>query len=366
MNNLTLVNPLVVATGHFDNGSSNESIWLPTVEDNGENAKWILYLFIIFFISGTCVNFIETVALLTCKKKNGVSIIISQINVSDVLLFLVAVLEFLNANSQRWKFNTQTCMLYNGTELLANTLIIYLQICLNFHVVTYWNLYDVETVKNNRNPLTTFNEGLSSECLVATSENRTITINYRKRKNDVPVMLPILFIWILCLSVSMPKYFLSSIIEQQRTLCVILQNDNGKMLYFMVVLFCVSFPCALLLVTLFMLIYKFVTISKKEIDNGLTKQFEEIRRYLLSCILLSLFYILTSYHKHFFEMHETFRELPYTKVFYYSNFSNNVYPLILNYCGSCFRGFIWYFLVPNVKQAINTKLLICGNKDIKK
>lgn len=240
---------------------------------------------------------------------------------------------------------------------------VYLLMCLNFHVITFWNLHNVEMVKNNKNPLTSYNESSSSECLVTRSETRIITIDYRKRKCDVAVTFPVIVLWILCLSVSMPKYVLSSTVEiQGRTLCVILQNSYGNILHSLVLIFSVALPSFLLLVSLIILIYKYCKTSQRGIDNVLTKQYDEIRSLLMASIVLTVFYMATSYQRQVFQMDVTIKEFFISENYYYNNVCN-VYQTMLHYSGTGLRGLICYFAVPNLRKAVRDKIVFCYNKD---
>uniref|UniRef100_A0AAR5Q878 G-protein coupled receptors family 1 profile domain-containing protein n=1 Tax=Dendroctonus ponderosae TaxID=77166 RepID=A0AAR5Q878_DENPD len=359
MNSTTLQNQTI--NDIFSNTTNISSSWKHSMHffaGNGACSEWIMYTYLSVLFLGSCVNLLECVALLR-SKKNGLLCIVFQIALADLLLFFIALLELLNSYHQSWRFSSQSCMIYKGTEMLTNTSITYLLICLNFHIVTFWNLYNVELVKNNRNPLTSFNDS-SSECLVTRNENRIVNIDYQKRKNDVPVILPVIFLWILCLSISMPTYVLSSTVQVRgKTLCI-LANNYGAILQSLLLVFSTTLPCFLLIVSMLILIYKLFRTSGKDIDRVLTKQFEEIRNLLIFGIVFTIFYIIISYQRHVLNMFSTVRQF-FVSEMYYINFPN-VYLTMMHYSGVSFRGLLCYLALPSVREAVRKHIFFCTNK----
>ncbi|XP_066262340.1 uncharacterized protein [Euwallacea similis] len=318
-------------------------------ESDGQCSKWIIYVFLLLFFFSSFVILLQCFILL-CSKKNGVLSIILQLTIADTVLFPVAITELMSSYYQTWKLDTHICVLYKGTEIFANSLMIYLLICLNFHVITFWNLHNLELIKNNKNPLTSFNESSSSECLVTSSESRAI--NYQKRKRDVPVLFPVIFVWTLCLSLSMPNYVLSTTVEvNDQVLCLIVQNDYGKILHSLLLMFCMGIPCVILLFSVLILIYKLIKGSQREV---LTKQNEEIKSLLIACVVLCLAYMITSYQRHYLSLVVTIKEFFISENHYYNTYFN-VYLVMLHYCGNILRSLMYYLVIPDVRRVVRGK-----------
>ncbi|XP_066142617.1 uncharacterized protein [Euwallacea fornicatus] len=346
----SLINGHLNGSIEVSNGSvsweSNEFFF----ESDRQCSKWVIYVFLLLFFFGSCVILLICCIIL-CSKKNGVLSIILQLTIADIVLFPVAIAELISSYYQTWKLDSHICVLHKGTEIFANSLVIYLLICLNFHVITFWNLHNLELIKNNKNPLTSFNESSSSECLVTSSEFRAI--NYQKRKSDVPVLFPVIFVWTLCLSLSMPNYVLSTTVEvNDQVLCLIVQNDYGKILHSLLLMFCMGIPCIILLSSVLILIYKVIKDPHSEV---LTKQNEKTKSLLIACIVLSIAYMVTSYQRHYLSLVVTIKEFFISENHYYNTYFN-VYLVMLHYCGNILRGLMYYLVVPDVRHVVNGKL----------
>lgn len=101
-----------------------------------------------------------------CIILSGILSIILQLAFIDTITIYVAVTEIWNTNRHNWVFSHSMCSLFSGTEVLTNTLTSYLLICLNFHIISLWNLHAYESQKSSKNPLTSYNDNDSDVCLV--------------------------------------------------------------------------------------------------------------------------------------------------------------------------------------------------------
>lgn len=260
-------------------------------------------------------------------------------------------MELTTTYYQTWKFGSKICMLYRGTELFANSLVAYLLVCFNAHVITFWNLHKLEAVKNNRNPLTSFNDSSSSECLVSSGSSEHKSMNYGRRKSDVPVLVPVICVWVLCLSLGLPDYVLSTTVGfQQKTFCIMLENNYSKVYQLLGLTFSVLLPFVLLVVSLLILVGKLVEYTKENSNNVLAKQYEEIRFLLLSSILLTVVYLSTSVRKHYLNLMQTVENVFILERPDYSY--SSAYETMLHYAGIILRGLLYYVAVPDVKRAI--------------
>ncbi|KAJ8933167.1 hypothetical protein NQ314_014174 [Rhamnusium bicolor] len=157
--------------------------------------QWIIYSYFVFIALGSAVNLIHCLALVRCRR-NGTLSLVMQLSAVDFLSPYVAVVEILTLSKQMWSFSPENCPFFSGVEILINSLALWFIICLNFHVISLWNLHKNEIENKNKNPLTSCQDE-SSECLVTKKENanRTLNIDYRKRKNDISVIIPTILIW---------------------------------------------------------------------------------------------------------------------------------------------------------------------------
>ncbi|XP_050305496.1 uncharacterized protein LOC126742748 [Anthonomus grandis grandis] len=325
----------------------------------GKCPEWVLYGFLASFSLGSCFNFLECFVLLRCKR-DGILSIILQINLVDCLLSLVALQDLLSTYQETWTASNGLCMFYNGTSTLANTLLIYLLICLNFHVITFWNLHNKQT---NKNPLTGFGDGSSSECLVTRSDiSRTVTIDYRKRKSDISVLLPVIFAWVLSVSISMPVYVLSTKVnvEGAISVCVLMKNFHGLALNVSVLVFSAVLPSLLLLTSLFILLHKLRKTIRRNDIIGMA-ELKVKKQLLIFSVVLTSFYVVTSYQRHIFTVVLTVREILFKQNYYYNNYLN-VYQILWHYSGTGLRGLIFYLFVPDLRKVLREKLF-CLRRD---
>lgn len=290
----------------------------------------------------------------------------------DFLSPYVIAVEILTLNNQTWIFPSDSCPIFNGIEVLVNALVIWFIICLNFHVISVWNLYRNEVEKKNANPLTSCQDE-SNECLVTKKENtnRTLNIDYQKRRNDISVIIPVILIIFVCFSLSIPNFALSSTlpVNGNETVCVIMDHFYGHTLQKLLFMFRILVPVALQLFTLVVLIVKLAQTSPKDIDNLLMQKCTEIRGLLLCCIVLTVSYVITSYQRNIFNflhiMSYDFGKST-SKVFKVPplhndqlNVGSSVYLSMLHYSGITCRAFLYVFVLPKFQTLVKSKIFVC-------
>lgn len=297
-----------------------------------------------------------------------------QISFADVISSFVAILEVWALKEHSWNLPSEICPIFSGTEILSNTLIIYLIISFNFHVISITNLHIFELQKTAKNPLTSCIDDESNECLVIKTEtNRSVTIDYRKRKNDVTVILPSLLVWFTCLSLSIPDYTLSSTIKTKNhtVLCAILDLYYGKLLQILLLVFRVAIPIPLLVLSLLIMLWKLFQskYSQRVLENILTKKSYNVQALLIFNIVLTLCYFLTSFQRqYFYVVHtinqkftndsiDTFKIPPLHNI----NISYGLSFIlsILHYSSIITRCLLYIFLLPKFGTMIKNKLLCC-------
>lgn len=303
----------------------------------------------------------------TLTFNSGVLWIILQLALIDAASVYVAITEVCCLNRHNWIFSTEICPFFLGSEVLTNTLIGYLLICFNFHVISLWNLHVFERQKSGKNPLTTYNDE-SNECLVSKAENRNVTIDYRKRKHDVSVIFPVILVWFVGLSLSVPEFTLSSTLKYNKRfmLCTIIDVYYGRLLQILLVVFRVIIPVPLFLLSGVIVAIKLCQSRRleKDVNHVLTKKAFKIEAFLVFALVLSLTHISSSFQRELFYLMHVFKQPTddisafMTPPLYNSYLSNrtSTYLSMLNYIASTTRPFLYLFLLPKFKNFIRSKI----------
>ncbi|KAJ8925799.1 hypothetical protein NQ315_009649 [Exocentrus adspersus] len=346
--------------------SANNSNKTPVAADNFLDAgrcvipEWVVYLYFVFIGLGAVVNMIHFLALARCRK-NGTLTLIMQLSCVDLLSPYIAVVEIIALNNQAWIFSSENCPLFNGVEVLLNSLMIWLIICLNFHRRRITQTRSHPARMNRTNAWLPKKE----------TANRTLNIDYRKRRNDISVIVPVILIVFVCFSLSIPNFALSSTlkINKGNVLCAILNHYYGRILQKLLLTFRVLVPVPLLLFTFVVLIVKFLQTSPKDIDNILIQKFAEVRHVLLFCITITTCYTITSFQRNvlyflhgiFYDFETTNRVIFEAPPLYNDqlNKSTAVYLSMLHYSGITYRAFLHLFALPKFQSLIKSKIFVC-------
>nr|CAI5863988.1 unnamed protein product [Callosobruchus analis] len=371
----------------MDNRTSYESFSNTTGEfhENSFLPSWVVKLYFAVIFSGSCVSFVSVLALLRCKRSGTLSLIL-QLSLIDVLLPFVALMEILTINGHSWRFSSELCWFFNGGEVLFNTLTLWLTLCLNFHVISLWNLHSHNIAAYGaKNASITSEE--SSECLVTresvissdtcrphTSKEtaREVSIDYRKkkRKNDVSVRLPSAMIWFICFSLSVPNFVLSAVLNfKDEPTCAVIEHTFGNMLQWMLLFFRALLPIPLLLISVVILILKLANPPFKDKEYAATEDICYIKKVVIFSIAMSFLYLIGSFQRSIFHcahisMHdfydksiEKFKLPPL-----YNKNLNSIYIVLLSmfHYSSCItRALLCLFLLPKFGKLITDKVFIC-------
>ncbi|XP_044264025.1 uncharacterized protein LOC123010907 [Tribolium madens] len=352
----------------FDNFTNNFN----GTTSQEQTQEWIVAAYFALQACGGVLNVLHILALIR-SRRNGILSLILQISLVDLGSLYVGVTEILTLRHQSWYLSPEFCPFFKGTEVLVNTLTIYLIICFNFHVISLWNLHEIQGKKTNKNPLTSCDKDDSNECLVAKQENanRLVTIDYSKRKDDVSIVFPIIFVWIVSLSLSVPNFTLSSTLKlkQNYTLCAVIDSYYGQVLQHSLVIFKIALPVLLLFLSLIILTIKLTQTSTSDIENVLTKKMCEIRKLLIFGIVITIAYFLTSFQRQFLHfIHvishtfakntvNNFKMPPLYNS--YLNKTNITYLAMLHYFGCSLRSLLCLALLPKFPYLVRSKILIC-------
>nr|CAH7728242.1 unnamed protein product [Callosobruchus chinensis] len=309
-----------------------------------------------------------------------------QLSLIDVFLPFVALMEILTINRNSWRFSSELCWVFNGGEVLFNTLTLWLTLCLNFHVISLWNLHSHNIaaygVKN-----TSITSEESSECLVTresvisnetcrpnTSKEaaREISIDYRKKKkrNDVSIKLPSAMIWFICFSLSIPNFVLSAVLNfKDEPICVIIEHTFGHILQWMLLFFRALLPIPLLLISVVILILKLAKPPIKDKEYAATKEIRYIKKVVIFSIAISFLYLIGScqrviFHCAHISMHDfhdkTIEKFKLPPLYNKNLDSSFIILLSMFHYSSCItRALLCLFLLPKFGELVTDKVFIC-------
>lgn len=218
-----------------------------------------------------------------------------QITVCDIIALTIGAIEIIYMNYRKWILPFELCPIYLGMESFCSTATIYLIIALNLHAISTYNLavktiQREEKLQKDQQP-----EDDAYEVAINVQEQRTITIDYSKRKNSISVILPVLFIWFLAASVSIPLFVFGSVLpsEENPKICGILNFDQNNNLLMQLLVFIVriGIPTVCLLSTSICVIVKLFLKSSKIRPCGLE---ENVSSILWTAIIISITFIVFS------------------------------------------------------------------------
>ncbi|XP_058819522.1 uncharacterized protein LOC131682210 isoform X2 [Topomyia yanbarensis] len=195
-----------------------------------------------------------------------------QIAVLDICSLLLSIWELFYIAHQQWIFESEHCTFYIGFESFTNIAIVYFIIGLNFHSISTYNLaQQISTIdeqlacpyqdsESNSDYMTTEenNYEVATENII---QKRSLTIDYRHRKTNVSVMWPVLLIWFIAMSESLPLFLFSDVVstDEDVKFCTVLINDrtNHYIIQWLVILIRIAVPTIALAVTIAMTVFKF-------------------------------------------------------------------------------------------------------------
>ncbi|XP_055551038.1 uncharacterized protein LOC129733293 isoform X2 [Wyeomyia smithii] len=236
-----------------------------------------------------------------------------QIAILDICSLLISIWELFYIVHQRWIFDLEHCTFYIGFESFTNIAIVYFIIGLNFHSISTYNL--AQQISTTCEDLTSSYQESSessesnSDYMITEEHNyevateniihkRSLTIDYRHRKTNISVLLPVMLIWFIAMSESLPLFLFSDVTSanEDSRFCTILINDrtNHYIIQWLIIVIRIAIPTVTLLVTTVMIIYKFYQgrrfVQPNEID-------ENVSFILKVAIFLSLTYAIFSIQK---------------------------------------------------------------------
>ncbi|XP_052898319.1 uncharacterized protein LOC128305072 [Anopheles moucheti] len=298
-------------TYDYEDHLSNTSVLEVSVQDPAELI--ILYAFNTVIVAAGIVLNLVLIKGIVGAKASGALCFVLQIALVDVLTLLASNWEMYYKLRQTWIFSNEHCTLYSGLESFTSIAIVYFIVGLNFHSISSYNL----AVNVAKNALTTPDAESATESLteensyeVATdtiSQKRSLTIDYRYKKRRICVRFPILLVWFIAASESLPLFLFADVTaitptsstgQQPKQYCTELTNSmvNHHIVSFMVIVIRIILPTVALVITLIQAVVKFYRgkhfTQPDEIE-------ENVAFSLKASIFLSLSYVLFSLQRLF-------------------------------------------------------------------
>lgn len=147
----------------------------------------------------------------------------------DIISILLIAPELFYVNYRKWTGSQIFCSIYLATQSIVNTASSYLIIAIGLHAISTYNL--ILRLKRNAKHRCTGQKDESEDCYQTSINNqqRSLIIDYSKKKTKVAVLLPALFTWFLAVSVSVPLFIFSQL-DSDRHCNVYNVDPNNKLL----------------------------------------------------------------------------------------------------------------------------------------
>lgn len=315
---------------------------------------------------------------------SGLLYIILQITLCDIGLLLIAPLETFYTSHQYWTFPPELCSLYMGVESFAATAIFYFIIACNFHSITTYNLaineyHRLEKVdeETSSEPTTLFdtdnqdenNDDDDNHDVDSNNDNyeialrdhkRSLTIDYRKRKYSISVILPVLFIWFLAASVSFPLFMFSTVIPNEKfpKICGIINfnNENNLLMRYLILIVKIVIPTFGLTATMISVGVKLFTrkmeFRKCEIE-------ESVYDILKISFIMSLTFCLLSMQRFYGSLYFEISHKPFTSHKYPTMNALSALVLVFLFYGNSFVRPIIYWVIDGLLWRKVKEILMC-------
>lgn len=257
----------------------------------------------------------------------GTHYLLAQIILADLISLVQIKWELFYVNNRSWLEAIQLCKVYLGVDAFTSTAVMFFIIALNLHTISTYNLacrtiaknnaklLQRNSVPNNESPISTncddsetddtfddeddhdadYDDDVDSDCdsvkpangksIVVSIERvhiehesvcqRAIVIDYSKPKSQIYVLWPIIFIWLLAASTSIPMFLYGRIIpnlsrNSSERMCGILQTDPDNTILIQVLLIKVRIivPIVCLVLSTIYVIHK-LRLAKKRLAKPL-------------------------------------------------------------------------------------------------
>ncbi|KAJ0182623.1 hypothetical protein K1T71_001992 [Dendrolimus kikuchii] len=222
--------------------------------------------------SSILANF-SVVAAILKSTRNGLFCIILQLAIADIFLGIAVSLELWSSNARTWFFSDSGCVIYRGLHVFATTASSYFVATTALHTLATINLEEKALLRRTKRRNQDEDEEIKSSrhSLVTSSDSstppRTMNVDYRLTETRVSVNQPIIFVWILSMSLSIPEFVLANALHLDHGIILCTIVDSGKRLHMYSILALINLllPSTIMLVAGFLVFLK--TRSKKIISR---------------------------------------------------------------------------------------------------
>lgn len=219
----------------------------------------------------------------------------------DLASLGVATIELLYMNSRKWIFHPAMCPTYLGLDSITTTASVYFIIAINLHAISTYNL--AMKTKNSEQKSLTYRRSSDSQRLNneiyesdLCTQQRSLTIDYTKRKDRISVLCPILFIWILSVSVSIPLITFGVLLPNKRSAVICgMENFNrgtNILLQLLVLSIRIVIPSLCLIITFLYAGYKYLFSESHRMSDRTCRLNRDVHTALKLGFSLSIVYIL--------------------------------------------------------------------------
>jgi hypothetical protein len=164
------------------------------------------------------------------------------------------------------------CRVYSTFEVFAATSYIYFLVALSLHTLAC-----VNAATKNKNPRRGLEEELlednaelkSSRHSLVSVSGRQLSSGHRSKRSNIPVMLPVIFVWILSASLSIPEYPLSTVIDSRSgiSMCTFMNNYHVTTMQVFLAVFQLLIPFVVLTGTSGMIVYKLLNSTNESEES---------------------------------------------------------------------------------------------------
>lgn len=259
-------------------------------------------------------------------------------------------------------FSDSGCVAYRGLHVFATTASSYFVATTALHTLATINLEEKSILRQNRRRNQEDEEIRSSRHSLVTSSDsstppRTMNVDYRLTERRVSVNQPIIFIWILSTSLSIPEFVLATPLHLDHGIVLCTIVDSGKRLYMYSILAFLNLllPSTIMLLAGFLIFLK--TRSKKiilQIENC------NIIRTLKLSLWLIIIYMILCAPRSFLSAYDIYStSLKRDDLSFIKTAHQNDYFIVMKLCLSCsylvsvlLRPLLCIFLLPRVRKII--------------
>lgn len=264
-------------------------------------------------------------------------------------------------NNRKWIFHPAMCPIYLGLDSITTTASVYFIIAINLHAISTYNL--AMKTKNNKQKSLIYrrssdfqrlnNDKYESSDLC--TQKRSLTIDYSKKKDGISVVCPILFIWILSVSVSIPLFTFGVLLPNKKSslICGIENFNRGTniVLQLLVLFIRIIIPSLCLIITFLYVSFKY--LFSKNLSNRTCRLNRDVHSALKLGFVLSIVYIVFCTQRVYGSLMFEIMTKPFMQ-YKYPIFDKSIGVAfsMLNYAIPAIRPFVYMYIVRGLRTRI--------------